>query len=363
MIDFWKKHWKFILGIVIIAVLLGYFIKLIDWEQVLQELRNPAHPWLIVLGTLVGAMNFLIRAVRWKYLLLPLKRVRVHTLFKAICIGFMAITLIPGRVGEFIRAWVLARREGMKTTPVFATVVVERVLDGITLIVCLSFSLLFFHGGVGASGRSEQIMAQIERFSSIGTAALVAMLLVMVLVIRRPVIAERLTEICFFFLPAPWRRKLVDLVNSFTEGFSVLSRPRLLLPLAIHSLLCWTSIGLGIWLILLGFDIRIPLGQMFLVVALTAAGVSIPTPAGAGGYHGALIAGLMFIYGVDVSKATAATAVCHLLSFLPVTLVGAGYAWKEGLSLGAMKSIAGDEVDAPAAAGECASRLPQEVNR
>jgi uncharacterized protein (TIRG00374 family) len=343
MKNFLKKYWKFILGVLIGVALLGYFIRLIQWRQVFLELRHPAHPWLILLGTLVGALNFAIRAVRWKYLLLPLKPVRIYSLFKAVCIGFMAITLIPGRVGEFIRAYVLARRERMKTSPVFATVVVERVLDGITLIACLTISLFFFRGGVGAAGgRSAEIMGQIERFSAVGTAALAALLGMMALLVWKPALVGRLAEVCFFFLPEKWRRKLVGVVTSFTEGFSVLSRPKLLLPIAFHSLLCWTAIGLGIWLMLLGFDIRIPAGQIILVVALTAAGVSIPTPAGAGGYHGAMIAGLVVLYGVDMNKATAAATVCHLLSFLPVTLLGAGYAWKEGLSLGAMKAIADD---------------------
>jgi len=342
MMVFLKKYWKFLLVFLIFALLLGLIIKLFDWRHVYQELRHPAHPWLIVLGTLVGATNFFIRGIRWKYLLQPLKRVRVFMLFKAICIGFMAITLIPGRVGEFIRAWVLARREGMKVSPVFATVVVERVLDGLTLIACLSVSLLFFRGGADGAGESAEIMGQIERFSTYGTVAMGGLLLGMVLVIWRPQIAERVTRSCFFFLKKTWVERLVGLVNSFTKGFSVLSRPRLLLPIAVHSLLCWSAIALGIWLMLLGFDIRIPAGQMFLVVALTAAGVSLPTPGGAGGYHAALIAGLVAIYGVDENKAMAAAAVCHLLSFLPVTLMGAGFAWKEGLSLGAMKSIAGE---------------------
>ncbi len=353
---FWKKYWKFFLGLLIVVAFLGYFIKLIEWKQVYYELRNPAHPWLIVLGTLVGSLNFAIRAVRWKYLLLPLKPIRVHSLFSAVCIGFMAITLIPGRVGEFIRAYVLARREQMRTSPVFATVVVERVLDGITLIAGLSVSLFFFRGRDGVSSEGGETLSRVEQYSSFAFAALLVVLALIFLVIYKPRLAPRLTGAVFFFLPERWRTKLVDIATSFTEGFSVLSKPRLLFPLTVYSLLCWACIGLGMWLILLGFDIRIPLSQIFIIVVLTAGGVSVPTPAGMGGYHGAFIAGLVLIFAVDQSKATAAVIVCHILAFLPVTLLGAGYAWKEGLSLGAMKTIAGEEaVDPPG--------MPLEENR
>ena len=88
---------------------------------------------------------------------------------------------------------------------------------------------------------------------------------------------------------------------------------------------------------------------MFIIVVLTAGGVAIPTPAGMGGYHGAFFVGLVFLFGIDESRAMAAVIVCHVMAFLPVTLLGAGYAWKEGLSLSAMKTIAGDGADVPAA--------------
>ncbi len=345
---FWKNYWKIILGLLIGVVLLRYFLKDIDWTLFYHELRNPAHPGLILLGTMVGFLNFPVRAVRWKYLLQPLKTVRVYSLFSAICIGFMAITLIPGRVGEFIRAYVLARREEMKTSPVFATVVVERVLDGITLIVGLSVSLFFFRGNDATTADGGKTLRQVEQFSNIGFVSMIVILAVIFLVIFKPEIVPRLTKLFFFFLPLRWKTKLVEIAVSFTEGLSVLSKPRLLFPLIFYSLLCWTFIGLGIWLILLGFDIRIPLSQVFIIVALTAGGVAIPTPAGAGGYHYLFKKGLVVIFAIDENKAIAAAVVCHLLSFLPVAILGAGYAWKEGLSLGAMKSIADDETGAPA---------------
>jgi len=357
-----KEKVKFALGILVGAVLLAFFLRGIQWPEIVQALRS-ANPWLIALGALVNMSTFIIRAVRWRYLLRPLRLVGVHRLFAAVCIGFMTISLLPGRIGEFIRAWVLARREGMKTSAVFATVVVERILDALTILILFAFFLLFFRFPENVSAEGGEFITIVKTGSVYGAPALFILLAVMVLLILKPHLAPLWTDRIFFFLSEQWRKKLAGIAASFVEGFSVLSRPSYLLPVGFWSLACWLGITLGIWLTLLGFGIGLPFTSTFAVVIMVAVGVSLPTPGGVGGYHVAFKACLVYIFAVDESTAVAAILVCHILAFLPVTLVGAGYAWKEGLSLGAMKSIAGDEADAPAAAGEHASRAPQEENR
>ncbi len=337
-----KEKVKFVLGILVGVLLLAFFLRGIQWGEILQALRE-ANPWLIILGALVNMATFFIRAVRWRYLLRPLRLVGVHGLFGAICIGFMTISLLPGRVGEFIRAWVLARREGMKTSAVFATVVVERILDALTILVLFAFFLFFYKFPETVSAEGGEFIKIVKLGSVYGTPAIFLLLAVMVVFILKPGLAPRCTEAFFFFLKEDWRKKLAGIAVSFVEGFSVLSRPTYLLPVGFWSLACWLGITLGIWLILTGFGITLPFTSTFAVVIMVAVGVSVPTPGGVGGYHMAFKACLVYIFAVEESTAVAAILICHVSAFLPVTLVGAGYAWREGLSLGAMKSIAGDK--------------------
>lgn len=346
-----KEKAKFALGILVGLLLLALFLRGIRWPEIVQALKS-ANPWLILLGALANMSTFLVRAVRWRYLLRPLRLVGVHTLFAAICIGFMTISLLPGRVGEFIRAWVLARREGMKTSAVFATVVVERILDALTILVLFAFFLIFFRFPENVSAQGGEFIAMVKAGSVYGAPVIFVMLAVMFLLILKPHLAPRWTAAVFFFLGERWRNKLAGIVASFVEGFTVLSRPALLLPVGFWSLFCWLMITLSIWLTLLGFGIVLPFTSTFAVVIMVAVGVSLPTPGGVGGYHMAFKACLVYIFSIDESTAVAAILVSHVMAFLPVTLVGAGYAWKEGLSLGAMKSIAGDHSGAPAVAGD-----------
>jgi uncharacterized protein (TIRG00374 family) len=342
-----KEKAKFALGILVGLLLLALFLRGIHWAEILEALKN-ANPWLILLGALANMSTFFIRAVRWRYLLRPLRLVGVHTLFSAVCIGFMTISLLPGRVGEFIRAWVLARREGMKTSAVFAPVVVERILDALTILVLFAVFLLFFQFPENVSAEGGEFIAIVKAGSVYGAPAIFIVLAVMVFLILRPQLAPRWTEAVLFFLSDRWRKKCAGIVASFVEGFAVLSRPALLLPVGFWSLFCWLMITLSIWLTLLGFGITLPFTSTFAVVIMVAVGVSLPTPGGVGGYHIAFKACLVYIFAIEENTAVAAILVCHVMAFLPVTLVGAGYAWKEGLSLGAMKSIADDETGAPA---------------
>lgn len=345
-----KEKVKFALGILVGVVLLALFLRGIQWAEIVQALKS-ANPWLIALGALINMATFLIRAVRWRYLLRPLKLVGVHPLFSAVCVGFMTISLLPGRVGEFIRAWVLARRERMKTSAVFATVVVERILDALTILVLFAFFLLFFRFPENVSAEGGEFIALVKTGSVFGAPAIFILLAVMAFLILKPQLVPLWTEKILFFLGDRWRQKIVGIAVSFVEGFSVLSRPAYLLPVGFWSLICWLGITLSIWCTLLGFGITLPFTSTFAVVIMVAVGVSLPTPGGVGGYHMAFKACLVYIFAVEENTAVAAILVCHVLAFLPVTLVGAGYAWKEGLSLGAMKAIAGDEESAPAAAG------------
>lgn len=337
-----KEKAKFALGILVGVALLLLFLRGIQWAEVIEALRN-ADPGLIALGTLANLANFFIRAVRWRYLLKPLKTVGHHRLFSAICIGFMTITLIPGRIGEFVRAWVLARRERMKTSAVFATVVVERVLDALTILVLFAVFLLFYRFPEEVSAEGSEFISLVKTGSVYGAPTIFVLLALMVFLILRPRLAPLWTGRALFFLSDRWRKKAAGIAASFVEGFSVLSRPSYVLPLGFWSVVCWLFITLGIWFTLLGFGIDLPFTSTFFVTIIVAVGVSLPTPGGVGGYHMAFKAGLVYIFAVEESTAVAAILVCHLLAFLPVTLIGAGYAWREGLSLGTMKSIASDE--------------------
>src|SRR5436190_10482034 len=137
---------KSIRTIVIAALSLGLlwlFLRGAHLDQVWGEIKQ-AGAWWIALSVATTVGNMVIRAFRWQYLLEPIGHARFRPAFRTTMIGFAASTLLPARAGEIIRPYLLARQEGLSPTATFATVVVERLLDGATVVMFLAAYVLFF---------------------------------------------------------------------------------------------------------------------------------------------------------------------------------------------------------------------------
>ena len=128
-------------GMGISCALLVYLFSRIEYHQLWISLMSANPAFLLLAGVLlVGTLA--IRAWRWRYLLMPLKPVGFPSLMSATSIGMMANMILPARLGELVRAVVLGQREQMDKSASFATVVVERLLDGFTILFILGVLLL-----------------------------------------------------------------------------------------------------------------------------------------------------------------------------------------------------------------------------
>ena len=123
---------KFTIGFVISAVAVWFSMRDVRPTEVWNALRQASYLGFFFVCALT-IFGFWLRAFRWRWLLS--KRIAIGSLFSATMIGFMANNLLPLRLGEFVRAWALGRREHMSKSTVFATVGVERVLDMLTLLI------------------------------------------------------------------------------------------------------------------------------------------------------------------------------------------------------------------------------------
>src|SRR5262249_14918137 len=133
------KGW---IGVAISAVLLWVAVRGVNFDEALQQLRQVRLAWLIPLLVSI-VLRFWLTALRWQLLLKPVKRVGVHRLFAITMIGFMANNVLPARLGEFVRAYALGRSEALSPSVPFATIVIERVFDGFSLLLFLVGGLTF----------------------------------------------------------------------------------------------------------------------------------------------------------------------------------------------------------------------------
>ena len=324
-----RFRWHTLFVAALTAGLLWLFFDNIDLEETWQAITH-AHVGLIALAVLVVLMTYLIRAWRWQALLRPIGDAAFSTAFRTTVIGFTATFLLPARVGEILRPYLLARREGFKASSTFATVIVERLLDTCTVLLLFAFALPIAGAQVGSEVIALSVIA--------ATAALGGLVVLFVLA-GHPERLGRWTAALSSRLPERASRGLSQFVQTFAEGLKIMRSPGHLLLAACWSLPLWLSIALGILLTSWAFDLTLSLTGSFIVVGYLAVGVSAPTPGGAGGFHLAYQLAMTQFFGASESVAAAAAIVLHAVSFVPVSLVGLVFMWQDGLTLGGMKDI------------------------
>lgn len=317
--------------------LLAFFLRNADLAAVWAEVRA-ADPGLLAAATVLTLSTYLIRTVRWQALLGPLGRVRFWEAFRATVIGFASSVILPARAGEFLRPYLLARREQLSATAVFATVVVERVLDLTTVLLLLGGFLLLFDPGLAA--RDPANFAAVRAGGA--TAALVAVgaLVLLVALAGHPDWLARWAERVERLLPARAAGRIDRVVRRFTQGLATVRQPRRLLTALLWSLPLWLLLAAGIWLTARAFHMTVPYTGSFLIVAFLVVGVSVPTPGAVGGFHAAFQVAVTRFYGVPNDRAVGAAIVLHALSFLPVALLGAAFMLHDGLSLARVRALA-----------------------
>lgn len=337
------------LGVVLALGLLFIFFKGMDFGEVWQALRS-ADPQLLAGVVAASVLTYLLRAWRWGYLLSPIVRVPLAELFRATVVGFMAGLVIP-RAGEILRPFLVARRHVVSTSAGFATIILERVFDLLTVLLLLGAYLFVLPP---PSAQVEGPLIEGVRFG--GAVAALCSLAGLGLLFVFHARAEQALALCDRVLrvfPAWLARPAGQLLRSFAAGLAVLKAPLShLVAIVAQSFLVWLSIALAIFLNNRAFGIDLPFHATFLVIMFLTVGVAIPTPGMVGGFHGFFIWALTEAYGVGRNEAGAAALACHALSNLPVLVLGLFYLGREGLSLGRVAAMTEDKGAGPLPATE-----------
>ena len=327
------------LGLAIALALMIFFLRNVDFVGVVNAI-GAARPGMIVLAFLVLTLGYVIRAIRWRYLLSPLGQVALRTALHSTMIGFAVNGILPGRLGELLRPYLLAREEGLSTSAVVATVLVERVLDLVAILIIFGVSVVVFSPGF--VGASEAIMDGISTGASVAAGVAVLMLGFASIAASGPTFVDRLMTVVVSPLPKRLSESLLQVYRRFLEGFAVMRQIRPLILSMMWSIALWSSIGLSLWLVTVAFDIEMPVVGAGVLVVLIAVGVAVPTPAGVGGYHAAYQLGVTGLYGASDAAAVGAGLVAHVLSFLPVTVIGLVLMARDGMKLGSISDVVGN---------------------
>lgn len=325
------KRWQFWLGLVISAVFLYFALRGLELEKVWEALAHAQYIWLVP-GVAVYFLGVWARAWRWHYMLRPLKKIPTNSMFPIVAIGYMGNNIYPARAGEVLRAAVLKQREGVPISASLATVIVERIFDG---VVMLAFVFLNLPELARLAQRAVKISGfSIELVAVLGTLVFVGALVVFLAAAMFPKVTERVLDTVLRLLPERLRERTRAVAMRFLSGLESLRSPQEALMIFLTTVVIWLLETAKYWFVMHAFDFSVSFFALMLMNGIVNLATTLPSAPGyVGTFDGPGIA-VLTAYGVPGEMAAGYTLVLHGALWFPITLLGAYYYLRQPLRWG-----------------------------
>ncbi len=328
-----KFGWRGLMGIAISIAFLYFAFRGLDLSSALNTARH-ANYFLLILSAGAATCMFPLRARRWQTILDPVAKVPLAPLWRATAIGQMVTNVVPLRAGELARPLVLNREvSSVSFSTALASVAVDRVFDGIVVMVLLAVGVAVAHFPTSTTIKGYSL-AHAVTFVVGGALALLVAFYVLVFF---PKTLIRAFELVARRVSPAIERRGAKMLARFSEGLSVLKTPGHFVAVFGWTLAHWLVQPFAFWLAFLAVGVHVPIAATLIVQGIIVILVALPS---APGFFGAFELGAtigLSLYKVEQSQAVAWALLFHVASFIPITLIGAYYAVRLGFSLGDMR--------------------------
>ncbi len=322
-----SKDKRFWIGIGISLFFLYLAFQSIEFDKFFKALKEINYLYLIPV-TVCNIFTYVIRAWRWKYFFKHIKQIRFSSLFSAVVIGFMANNILPARIGELVRAYCIGKKEDISKSMSFATIVLERIFDG--------FSLLFLFGVILFFCPFPQEITRISHIV-IGIYLFATVMLISMWIGKQSVI--KLVEFLCTKLPNRLGKGIVEHTHSFISGFNVLKNGQEIALIFFYSLILWTVSAISFYCMFLGCNIHLPFFAAVFVLIVIAIGISIPSSPGfIGTFQYFAVLGLA-VFGIDKNTALTYSLVLHISQWIVTIVIGWIYLYRERISFSDIKNM------------------------
>ncbi|MBI3789204.1 MAG: flippase-like domain-containing protein [Ignavibacteriales bacterium] len=325
-----KKSIRAVLGFFLAGAFLYAAFRGTNFSDLWKSLQNVNYGWVMLLIPIHVASHWL-RAVRWSYLLAPVKKnLSKRNLFSAVMVGFMVNNALP-RVGEFVRPYVIGKLEGISKSSAFATVVVERIIDMATFMFTLCLVLFINPNTLDpfvsdpASARPIFLVGSIASLAAFVILFLKSESLFKLLNLFKPIVPKKFDE------------QFDRIVESFLSGLGVARMRDKFFPIVLLSLLIWLAYALGLYVPFFAFDslanLHLDFGASVILLTISTIAWVLPAPGALGTYHTFLTVALIKLYGVDSITALSFSIITHETGYIIVTVLGLYYFFKDHLKV------------------------------
>lgn len=309
------------MGLAISAVFVWLALQGLELAEVWENIRGANYWWLIP-GVGAYFIGVWVRTWRWDYMLRPLKRIPVSELFPVVVIGYMGNNVYPFRAGELLRSYVLRRRENVPMSASLATVIVERVFDGLVMLLFVFVALPF------APIPSDSLRTLVT-LASLGFLGATVVFFVLAAAPERTVSLTRWFS--NIFIPHRFRQPVLEFASRFLEGLESLRNFRNVLMIFFTSIIIWLLETVKYWFVMQAFPFHVSFFALLLMNGVVNLATTLPSAPGYVGTFDTPGIAVLVLYGVARDLAGAYTLVLHAALWLPITLLGAFYMIREGL--------------------------------
>ena len=329
-----KIGWRGAIGIALSVALLVYALWDVDFGEVAATLRASNLP-LLLLAALLATLTFPLRARRWRVLLDPVQPgLPFGELWRATAIGMMIGNVVPARAGELARAYALARENGrVSFATAFASIAVDRVFDAVVVLLLL-FVAMFdpsFPRGSLVGGQP------VSNWAGGGIIAVVVIVIALYAIVFFPTRVLTWFELVVRRLAPKLEARGRDAILAFSAGLGVLRAPRRFASVFAWTLAHWLLNALAFWVGFVAVGIDVSFSAALFIQGIIAIGVALPSAPGFFGvFEVAAKAGLA-VYGVGADRAISWAIGYHILSFIPITVIGAIYFARLGMRMGELR--------------------------
>ncbi|MFZ3071004.1 MAG: lysylphosphatidylglycerol synthase transmembrane domain-containing protein [Anaerolineaceae bacterium] len=323
------KKWHVWLGVIISVVFLYLAFRKVDFSQVWIYLRQAQWGW-VLLGLVFYFAGVVVRAFRWQVLLKPLKFIPVKRLFPVVAIGYMGNNVYPARAGELLRSVLLKQKEQVEISASLATIVVERLFDALVIFGLVILNLY----QLTALPSAQNYINAIRGVAIWGSLIFLLLLLLFFALVLFPVPTKKFTDwIISHLVIEKLRPGLTNILEKFIKGLSSLRSATETLKVLALSIAVWTCETGLYWGVMKAMGIDLSFMTLMLLNGVVNLVLLIPAAPGGLGTFDAACKAMLEVFGIGSELALGYTLLLRVALWVPITVLGAIYFFKEGFSL------------------------------
>lgn len=292
-----RRVLKLLLSLVVTAFFTWLAFRSTNWSEQWKDLRSANYAWVIPYLLSLGAIH-LLRTWRWGALLSGLEKVRFRQLNEASGIGFMMLLVLPFRLGEFARPYLIAQRSGIRKSAAMTTVVLERIVDGLFVAAMLR-TMLFL---VSTDGKQ---VAFVEAGANLMFLVFGGGLTFLLFAAWKQELAVRLVRATAGRVAPRLADKAAEVVDAFVGALRQLPSPGQMVIFFATTLAYWALNGWATMVLARAFGIELSLLEAYTVLSVLVVGLMVPAAPGMmGTFQFATITGLALFIPEQMATST-----------------------------------------------------------